>query len=193
MSRFGGRLYPFELLGTSVGGLSSSLNGAERIPGESIAPAFSSLSRSLSLSIPVGTSTRWLGDVGETGDTFPGFGDRRPLTLYVGLKGTRSELTEMEEFRFGAARGESRPFRSERPEKLRFNGDETDPMVVSAPFWGEWSPVPFGRGCGSECKGLSDCELEPARPLCLESAPTLSESPCKGGGMSFWKPSRNGD
>jgi hypothetical protein len=65
-------------------------------------PAFSSLSRSLSLSTPVGTSTRWLGDVGETGDTFPGFGDRRPLTLYVGLKGARSELTEIEEFRFEA-------------------------------------------------------------------------------------------
>lgn len=206
MLRFGGRLYPFELLGGNAEWFSSSLSGVERIPGESTATTFSSLSRSLSLSIPVGTSTRWLGDVGETGDAFPGFGDRRPLMLYVGLKGTRSELTEMEEFLFSAARGERRPFKFERPEKLRSSGDETGPTVVSTPFWGEWSPVPFEGSGGSECKGLSTSELEPAHPLCWNgspglveeekaggSAPNLSGIPCGEGGISFWNPSRNGD
>ena len=176
------------------------------MPGESTVPAFSSLSRSLSLSIPVGTSTRWLGDVGETGDTLPGFGDRRPLTLYVGLKGGRSEPAEIEEFRFEAARGESRPLKSERPEKLRCSGDETNPAVVSVPFWDEWSLVLSERGGGRECKGLSNCEMEVARPFRWNestgpmewgnpkgSAPDLSGKPCGEGSMSFWNPSRNGD
>ena len=190
MLRFGGRLDPFEHLGGSAGRFSSSVSGVERIVGGSTVPAFSSLSWSLSLSIPVGTSTRWLGDVGEAGDTFPGFGNRRPLMLYAGLKGTLSELTETEEFLFETAWGESRPLKSERPEKLRCRGDETGPTVVSVSFWTEWSPAPFVRG-GSEFKGLSNCELEAARPLCWNEstgpveggsaeggAPNLSENPC---------------
>ena len=176
------------------------------MPGESTVPIFSSLSRSLSLSTPVGTSTRWLGDVGETGDMFPGLGDRRPLTLYVGLNGGLSELTEIEEFLFEAARGESRPLRSERPEKLPPGGDGTDPTVVSIPFWGGLSPVLSGRSGGRECKGLSDCELEAAGPLCWSkstepveggdvegSVPNLSANPCGEGGILFWNPSRKGD
>jgi hypothetical protein len=91
MLRFGGRLWSLEPLGGSVGGVSPSPSGVERVSGNSIDPAFSSLSRSLSLSIPVGTSTRWLGDVGETGETFSVFGDKRPLMLYVGLKGGQSD------------------------------------------------------------------------------------------------------
>ena len=187
-----------------MGGM-SSLSGVGRISGESIVSAFSSLSRSLSLSIPVGTSTRWLGDVGETGDTFPGFGDRRPLTLYVGLKGTRSELTEIEEFRFEDARGDSRPLRSERPWKLRSGGDEAGPTVVSGSLWGRWPPVPLERSDGREYEGSSKCELEAARPLCWNeftesveggaegSASGLSGGPFGEGAMSFWNPSCNGD
>jgi len=121
--------------------------------------------------------------------------------LYVGLNGGRSELTEIEEFRFEGPRGDSRPLGSERPGKLWSSGDETDPPVTSAPFWNGWSPAPFGWSDGRECKGLSKCELEAARPLCRNestgteggSVPDLSGSPCGEGDTSFWKASRNGD
>ena len=93
--------------------------------------------------------------------------------LYVGLKGTRSEITETEEFRFEAAKGERRPLKSERPDKLRCRGDETGPGVVSTPFWGECSLIPFERSGGSECKGLSTCELETVRPLCCNGSARL--------------------
>lgn len=166
MLRFGGRLWSFEILGGSAGVTSWPLSEVGRVSSESIVSGFSSLSRSLSLSMPVGTSTRWLGEVGETGDTFPGFGDRRPLTLYVGLKGARSELTEMEEFRFEDSKGDSRPLGSERPGKLRSRGDEAGPTMVSIPFWARWSPVLSERNDGRECEELSRRELEAARPLC---------------------------
>ena len=139
--------------------------------------------------------------MGETGDTFPGFGDKRPLTLYVGLKGARSELTELEEFRFEGPRGDSRPSRSERPGRLRSGGDGAGPAVVSIS-----SPVSFGHCDGRGHGKSSKCELEAARPLCWDestgpaeggntegSVPDVSEGPCEEGGMSFWNASRNGD
>lgn len=134
------------------------------------------------------------------------FGDKRPLKLYPGLKGSLSELTETEEFRFEDARGDSRPLRSERPGKLRSKGDEVDPTATSIPFWGRWSLVSFGCNDGREYKGLSKCELEAARPLCWNEStelveggnpggrvPDLSRDPCGEGGISFWNTSRNGD
>ena len=139
--------------------------------------------------------------MGETGDPFPGFGDRRPLTLYAGLKGARSELTEMEEFRFEGPRGGSRPSGSGRPEKFRSGGDEAGPTMVSIP-----SPGSFGRSDGGGYKELSKREPEAAHPLCWNestgpveggnaggSVPDLSGGPCGEGSISFWNTSRNGD
>jgi len=131
------------------------------------------------------------------------FGDKRPLTLYAGLKGGRSELTETEEF---LSEGDNRPFGFERPEELRSKGGEADPTVTSIPFWGRWSLASFGCSDGREDKELSTCELEPARPLCWNksaglvergnaggNAPDLSVGPWGESGTSFWNPSRNGD
>ena len=118
----------------------------------------------------------------------------------------RSELIEVEEFRFECARGDSRPFGSERPGKLWSRGDETGAIVVSVPFWGRLSPVPPGCSDGRECGGLFRCGLEGARPLCWNEstgpveggdnggrAPDLSDGPVGEGGASCWNASRNGD
>lgn len=124
----------------------------------------------------------------------PVFGDRRPLTPYPGLNRGLSELTEMEEFLFEGARGDSRPLRSERPGKLRSRGDWADPVAISIPFWGRWSPVPFGCNEGRECEGLSRCELDAARPLCWnESTGPVEGGNAGEGGISFWNTSCNGD